>query len=144
MIICLVPISVFAEGIYTVSFDSNGGTEIPDKTLGLNDKILEGVPNPTKVGYEFRGWNCGGTPVTADTVYSELAEDETVLSITLTARWRDIEKPTGDITVGTTKWYGFSDELNFDWFFNSAQTVTVNDTITAKYWQSVTLWLTEI
>lgn len=126
MIICLVPISVFAEGIYTVSFDTNGGTEIPDKTLGLNDKILEGVPNPTKVGYEFRGWNCGGTPVTADTVYSELAEDETVLSITLTARWRDIVKPTGDITVGTTKWYGFSDELNFDWFFNGAQTVTVN------------------
>ena len=126
MLICLVPTSVFAENTYTVSFDSNGGTEISDKTLGWNDKILEGVPDPTKVGYEFRGWSYGGTPVTADTAYSELAQDDTVANIVLTARWKDTEKPTGDITVGTTKWYGFSDELTFDWFFNGKQTVTIN------------------
>jgi len=126
MVICLIPTAVFAESTYTVSFDSKGGTEIPDKTLAWNDKILDGVPDPTKEGYEFRGWSFGGTPVTADTAYSELAEDGTVVNIVLTARWRDTEKPTGDITVGTVKWQGFPDELNFGWFFNSKQTVTVN------------------
>ena len=33
---------------YTVSFDSNGGTAVADKSLKWSDKVLEGVSAPTR------------------------------------------------------------------------------------------------
>ena len=45
---------------------------------------------------------------------------------TLTAQWKDTEKPTGEIVIGTNKWREFLNKLTFGLFFKDAQTVTIN------------------
>ena len=72
---------------YTVKFDTNGGTAIADKTLTWDDMVLEGVSDPTKPGYDFAGWTFDGGNVLTRTTYANLAADDTVTSITLTAQW---------------------------------------------------------
>ena len=72
---------------YTVKFDTNGGTTIADKTLTWDDMVLEGVSDPTKPGYDFTGWAFGDRSVLAETTYADLADNDTVTSITLTAKW---------------------------------------------------------
>ena len=75
-------------GNYTVKFETEGGTDIADKTnVGWTDKVLNGITEPTKIGYEFSGWEYDNRIVTANTAYSDLAADNTVTSITLTAHW---------------------------------------------------------
>ena len=72
---------------YTVKFDTNGGTTIADKTLTWDDIVLEGVSDPTKPGYDFSGWAFGSVSVLARTTYANLADDDTITNITLTAQW---------------------------------------------------------
>ena len=48
------------------------------------------------------------------------------LVTTLTAQWRDTEKPTGEIIIGTNKWQEFLNTLTFGLFFKDTQTVTIN------------------
>lgn len=77
---------------YTVVFDSNGGTAVDTKT-GVNwtDKVLDGVENPRRVDWEFKGWTLNGQSVTADHTYGDLIklinENDQKMSITLTAEW---------------------------------------------------------
>ena len=47
-------------------------------------------------------------------------------NITITARWKDIEKPTGEIIIGTDKWREFLNELTSGLFFQDTQEVTIN------------------
>ena len=111
---------------YTIVFDTVGGTPITDKTnVKWSDKVLDGLTNPIKSGWEFTGWKCGNTVVNANTTYSELVENDTATSITLTAQWKDVEKPTGEIIVGNNKWSKFQDEITFDTFFKEKQTITI-------------------
>lgn len=72
---------------YTVSFDSNGGTAVADKFLAWSDKVLDGVSDPTKAGYTFAGWRYADSAVSSDTKFSDLAADDKVSGITLTAEW---------------------------------------------------------
>ena len=72
---------------HTVKFDTNGGTAISDKTLTWDDKVLDGVSDPEKPGYDFAGWTFDGGNVLTRTTYANLAADDTVTSITLTAQW---------------------------------------------------------
>lgn len=72
---------------YTVSFDSNGGTAVADKSLKWSDKVLEGVSAPTKAGYTFAGWKYADSAVSSDTKFSDLAADDKVSGITLVAEW---------------------------------------------------------
>ena len=72
---------------YTVSFDSNGGTAVADKFLAWSDKVLDGVSAPTKAGYTFAGWKYADSAVSSDTKFSDLAENDKVSGITLTAEW---------------------------------------------------------
>ena len=48
------------------------------------------------------------------------------LVTTLTAQWKDTEKPTGEIIIGTNKWQEFLNTLTFGLFFRDTQTVTIN------------------
>ena len=48
------------------------------------------------------------------------------LVTTLTAQWKDSEKPTGEIIIGTNKWQEFLNKLTFGLFFKDTQTVTIN------------------
>ena len=70
--------------------------------------------DPIRGGYTFIGWD-KAIPATMP------AEN-----ITITARWKDIEKPTGEIIIGTDKWQEFLNKLTFGLFFKDAQEVTIN------------------
>ena len=70
--------------------------------------------DPKRGGYQFIGWD-KAIPATMP------AEN-----ITITARWKDIEKPTGEIIIGTDKWQEFLNKLTFGLFFQDAQEVTIN------------------
>ena len=98
---------------YTITFDTNGGSEIAPITQDYGTEIT--VPdNPTRKGYTFKGWD------------KEIPETMPAENITITARWKDTEKPTGEIIIGTNKWNEFLNKLTFGIFFKDTQEVTIN------------------
>lgn len=116
----------FSQNNYTVKFDTNGGSSISDKAgVTWTDQVLDGITAPTKEGFEFTGWKCGDVTINANTKYSDLATNDTVTSVTLVARWKDITAPTGEMSVGTNKWKGFLNTITFGLFFKDTQTVTI-------------------
>ena len=98
---------------YTIAFDTNGGSEIVPITRDYGTKITA-PDNPTRKGYTFNGWD------------KEIPETMPAENITITARWKDTEKPTGEIIIGTNKWNKFLNELTFGIFFKDTQEVTIN------------------
>ena len=98
---------------YTITFDTNGGSEIAPITQDYGTKITA-PDNPTRKGYTFRGWD------------KEIPKTMPAENITITARWKDTEKPTGEIIIGTNKWNEFLNELTFGIFFKNSQEVTIN------------------
>ena len=111
---------------YSVTFDTDGGTEIASKTpVKWEDKVLDGVSDPTKDGWRFTGWKYGDVPVTSQTTYKELVPDGTLLSIELQAQWEDIAAPTGEITIDENSWKAFLNKITFGLFFKDTQTVTI-------------------
>ena len=70
--------------------------------------------DPTREGYTFIGWDM------------EIPTTMPAENITLKARWKDIEKPTGEIIIGTNKWREFLNKLTFGLFFKDTQEVTIN------------------
>lgn len=111
---------------YIVAFDTVDGSSISDKTgVKWTDTVLDGITNPTKEGWEFTGWKCGNMTVNAFTKYSDLVANDTVASVTLVAQWKDIAGPTGEISVGTSKWNSFLNTITFGLFFKDTQSVTI-------------------
>ena len=98
---------------YTIAFDTAGGSEIAPITQDY-DTAITAPADPTREGYTFIGWD-KAIPTTMP------AEN-----ITLKARWKDIEKPTGEIVMGINKWREFLNTLTFGLFFKDTQTVTIN------------------
>ena len=98
---------------YTITFDTNGGSEIAPITQDYGTEITA-PDNPTRKGYIFKGWD------------KEIPETMPAENITITARWKDTEKPTGEIIIGTNKWNEFLNELTFGIFFKDTQEVTIN------------------
>ena len=98
---------------YTITFDTNGGSEIAPITQDYGTKITA-PDNPTRKGYTFKGWD------------KKIPETMPAENITITARWKDTEKPTGEIIIGTNKWNKFLNELTFGIFFKDTQEVTIN------------------
>ena len=70
--------------------------------------------DPTREGYTFIGWD------------REIPTTMPAENITLKARWKDIEKPTGEIVIGTNKWQEFLNKITFGLFFKDTQEVTIN------------------
>ena len=98
---------------YTIAFDTNGGSEIAPITQDYGTAITA-PDNPTRKGYTFKGWD------------KEIPETMPAENITITARWKDTEKPTGEIIIGTNKWNEFLNKLTFGIFFKNTQEVTIN------------------
>ena len=98
---------------YTITFNTNGGSEIAPITQDYGTEITA-PDNPTRKGYTFKGWD------------KEIPETMPAENITITARWKDTEKPTGEIIIGTNKWNQFLNELTFGIFFKDTQEVTIN------------------
>ena len=98
---------------YTITFDTAGGSEIAPITQDYGTSITAPA-DPTREGYTFVGWD------------REIPTTMPAENITLTARWKDSEKPTGEIIIGTNKWHEFLNTLTFGLFFKDTQTVTIN------------------
>ena len=98
---------------YTITFDTAGGSEIAPITQDYGTAITAPA-DPTREGYTFIGWD------------REIPTTMPAENITLKARWKDIEKPTGEIIIGTNKWREFLNKLTFGLFFKDTQEVTIN------------------
>ena len=98
---------------YTITFDTAGGSEIAPITQDYGT-VITAPEAPEREGYTFIGWD------------REIPETMPAENITLKARWKDIEKPTGEIIIGTNKWREFLNTLTFGLFFKDTQTVTIN------------------
>ena len=98
---------------YTITFDTNGGSEIAPITQDYGTAITAPA-NPTREGYTFIGWDM------------EIPTTMPAENITLKAKWKDIEKPTGEIIIGTNKWHEFLNKLTLGLFFKDTQEVTIN------------------
>ena len=98
---------------YTITFDTNGGSEIAPITQDYGTNITAPA-DPTREGYTFIGWD------------REIPTTMPAENITLKAKWKDIEKPTGEIIIGTNKWHEFLNKLTLGLFFKDTQEVTIN------------------
>ena len=98
---------------YTITFDTAGGSEITPITQDY-DTAITAPADPTREGYTFIGWD------------REIPTTMPAENITLKARWKDTEKPTGEIIIGTNKWREFLNTLTFGLFFKDTQEVTIN------------------
>ena len=98
---------------YTITFDTNGGSEIAPITQDYGTAITAPA-DPTREGYTFIGWD------------REIPTTMPAENITLKAKWKDIEKPTGEIIIGTNKWHSFLNKLTLGLFFKDTQEVTIN------------------
>ena len=96
----------------TYKYGKLGGTYA--KQIVQAGETAKTPDDPIREGYQFIGWD-KAIPATMP------AEN-----ITITARWKDIEKPTGEIVMGINKWQEFLNKLTSGLFFKDAQEVTIN------------------
>ena len=102
---------------YTVTFDTDGGSAVDAQTVAYGEKAKTPA-DPTKTGYTFAGWELGGN------AYDFAAA--VTGNMTLTAKWKDSEKPTGEIKISKNSWKAFLNNITFGLFFKDTQTVTIN------------------
>ena len=103
----------WAANTYTITFDTAGGSEIAPITQDYGT-VITAPEAPTREGYAFMGWD------------REIPTTMPAENITLKARWKDNEKPTGEIVIGTNKWQEFLNKITFGLFFKDTQEVTIN------------------
>ena len=97
---------------YTITFDTAGGSTVASITQDYGTAITAPA-DPTREGYTFIGWD-KAIPTTMP------AEN-----MIITAKWRDIAVPTGEIKIAENGWKSFFNTITFGLFFKDTQMVTV-------------------
>ncbi|MDR2692783.1 MAG: InlB B-repeat-containing protein [Chitinispirillales bacterium] len=96
VIVEMKPINVtvsFKPG-YTVRFDANGGTVVPESGATTNRK-LSSLPTPAKTDYAFEGW------YTAPTGGTKVVDSSTItLNTTVYAHWTLTRQQAATVTFG--------------------------------------------
>ena len=116
----------WAANTYTITFDTNGGSEIAPITQDYGT-VITAPEAPEREGYTFIGWD------------KAIPETMPAENITLKARWKDTEKPTGEIKISENSWKAFINNITFGLFFKDTQTVTITaadnsgETVTVEY-----------
>ena len=96
---------------YTVTVKPENGEADITITQDYGTPIT--APTLTRDGYQFNGW---------DKAFPTTMPAE---NLTITAQWRDIAAPTGEIKIAENDWKSFFNTITFDLFFKDTQTVTV-------------------
>ena len=96
---------------YTVTVKPENGEA--DITITQDYGTPISAPTLTRAGYQFNGW---------DKAFPTTMPAE---NLTITAQWRDIAVPTGEIKIAENDWKSFFNTITFDLFFKDTQMVTV-------------------
>lgn len=97
----------------TVSFETNGGSEIESRTV-IKSSIIKEPESPTKNGFDFAGWY---TDKELKTKYD--FSEKVTKSFTLYAKWT---KKNNGSTVSGDEWKNpFTDIKKSDWFYDSVK-----------------------
>ena len=110
---------------YTVTVKPENGKADITITQDYGTPIT--APTLTREGYQFNGW---------DKAFPTTMPAE---NLTITALWRDIAVPTGEIKIAENGWKSFFNTITFGLFFKDTQMVTVTaadnsgETVTIEY-----------
>lgn len=99
---------------YTVTFDTVGGSTVASITQDYGTAIAAPAA-PTREGYTFIGWD------------TEIPTTMPAENMTVTAQWKDTEKPTGEMKISENSWKAFLNNITFGLFFKDTQTVTITE-----------------
>ena len=146
-----------SESTYTVTFNTNGGTEVASQKIESGKTATEPTA-PTKDGFTFGGWYTDSDFTTAFSFSTEITAN-----ITLYAKWIDANKTVYTVTFNsdgtetkqtvaegekaskptdpTKTGYTFAGWYNGETAFDFNTAITANITLTAK-WSAITYSIT--